>query len=195
MKKTSIALGLALAAVAAVLAALLAQDLRACPGALRHDRAPTASIPYNAAERILGLRDQLGLRIALVDVRRIAPAQLHLADALDVQGERAALENRLAVLAGSSDRRVASQAEDVFGVLSFGDLARGGFQGRPQAETALGAFQNAVRLDPANVAARWNLEVVLRLLIAHGVRTGPGQGSGVGTGRHGASGGAPARGF
>jgi hypothetical protein len=189
------ALGVALATAAAVIAVLLAQDLRAWPRAIGHDKAANVSIPFDAAERILGVQDQLELRLALVDVRRVARQQLHLEDALDVQGERAAVENRLATLAGSADRRVASQAEDVIGVLSFGDLARGGFQGRPQAETALGAFQNAVRLDPANAAARWNLEVVLRLLIAHGVRTGPGQGAGASAGRHGASGGAPGRGF
>lgn len=189
------ALGVALAAALAVVAVLLAQDLRAWPHAIEHDRAPSSTIPYDAAERILGLRDQLELRLALVDVRRVVKQQVQLSDALGVQGERAAAENRLAVLAGSADRRVASQAEDVLGVLSFGDLARGGFQGRPQAETALGAFQNAVRLDPSNAAARWNLEVVLRLLVAHGVRTGPGQSAGAGTGRHGASGGALGRGF
>jgi len=171
------ALGVAVATAAAVIAVLLAQDLRAWPGAIGHGKAANVSIPFHAAERILGVHDQLELRLALVDVRRVAKRQVHLEDALDVQGERAAVENRLATLAGSADTRVASQAEDVIGVLAFGDLARGGFQGRPQAATALGAFQNAVRLDPTNAAARWNLEVVLRLLIAHGVRTGPGQGA------------------
>jgi hypothetical protein len=193
--RTLAAFGLALAVAAAVVAVLLAQDLRAWPSAIGDDRAASASIPFDAAERILGVHDQLELRLSLVDVRRVVKERLHLADALDVQGRRAAVENRLAALAGSADSRVASQAEDVLGVLSFGDLARGGFQGRPQTETALGAFQNAVRLDPANAAARWNLEVVLRLLVAHGVRTGPGQGAGTGAGHHGASGGAPGRGF
>jgi hypothetical protein len=187
--------GLALAAAAVVLAVLLAQDLRAWPGALEREKAASVVVPYNAAERILGVRDQLDLRQALTAARSATKGQLQLQDALAVQGERAAAENRLAVLAGSADARIASQAEDVLGVLSFGDLARGGYQGRPQAETALGAFQNAVRLDPANAAARWNLEVVLRLLIEHGVRTGAGQSGGAGTGRHGSSGGLPGRGF
>ena len=186
---------LALALAAAIVAVLLGQDLRAWPHALAHDRAPSVVVPFSAAERILDVRDQLALRSALVDVRTVAREQINLTTALDVQGRRAAVENDLAVLAGSSDPRVASEAEDVLGVFSFGDLARGGYQGRPQAETALAAFQNAVRLDPANSAARWNLEVVLRLLIAHGVRTGQGQGAGGATGRHGAAGGVPGRGF
>jgi hypothetical protein len=193
--KALVALGLALAAAAAVVAVLLAQDLRAWPAAIGHDRAASGSIPFDAAERILGVHDQLELRLALAGVRDLAKKQPGLAGSLDAQGERAAVENRLATLAGSADRRVASQAEDVLGVLSFGDFARGGLQARPQAETALGELQNAVRLDPANAAARWNLEVVLRLLVAHGVRTGPGQGAGTSTGRHGASGGLPGRGF
>lgn len=186
---------LTLAAATAIVAVLLAQDLRAWPDALAHDRAASATVPFAAAERILDVHDQLALRRALVDVRTVAREQINLTTALDVQGSRAAVENELAVLAGSANPRVASEAEDVLGVFSFGDLAHGGYQGRPQAETALAAFQSAVRLDPANSTARWNLEVVLRLLIAHGVRTGPGQGAGGATGRHGASGGVPGRGF
>ena len=184
-----------LAVGAAVVAILLAQDLRAWPHALAHDRSASATIPFAAAERILDVRDQLALRRALIAARAVAREQINLTTSLDVQGSRAAVENELAGLAGSSDPRVASEAEDLLGVFSFGDLAHGGYQGRPQAETALAAFQSAVRLDPANSAARWNLEVVLRLLIAHGVRTGPGQGAGGATGRHGASGGVPGRGF
>lgn len=186
---------LVFATAAVVFAVLLAQDLRAWPSALGHARPASASVPFDAAERILGVRDQLGLRRALVDVRTVAGEQLQLQSALDVQGRRAAVENELAALAGSANPRIASEAEDVFGVLSFNDLARGGYQGRPQAETALAAFQNAVRLNPANATARWNLEVVLRLLIAHGVRIGPGQGAGGATGRHGGAGGIPGRGF
>ncbi len=178
-----------------MVAALLAQDLRAWPSALDDARPASAAIPFDAAERILGVHDQLALRRALVDVRVVAKQQHSLETALDVQGRRAAVENELAALAGSANPRIASQAEDVLGVLSFSDLRRGGYQGTPQAETALGAFQNAVRLDPANATARWNLEVVLRLLIAHGVRIGPGQGAGGATGRHGGAGGVPGRGF
>ena len=185
----------ALAVAAAAVAVLLAQDLRAWPHALGHAKAPNATVPFRAAERILDMHDQLALRRTLVDVRSVARAQHRLEDVLEVQGRRAKTEDELAALAGSANRKVASEAEDVLGVLAFGDLARGGYQGRPQAETSLAAFQNAVRLDPANSAARWNLEVVLRLLIAHGVRTGSGQGSGAATGRHGAGGGIPGSGF
>lgn len=186
---------LALALAVAVVAVLLAQDLRRWPHALTHDRAASAAVPFAAAERILDVRDQLALRRALAAARGVAREQINLTTSLDVQGQRAAVENALGALAGSSDPRVASEAEDVLGYFSFGDLSRGGYQGRPQAETALAAFQNAVRLDPTNSAARWNLEVVLRLFIAHGVRTGVGQGAGGATGRHGAAGGVPGRGF
>lgn len=183
------------ATAAAVIAVLLAQDVRAWPSALGHARPASASVPFDAAERILGVRDQLALRRALVDVRVVARQRVSLESALDVQGRRAAAENELAALAGSTNPTIASETEDVLGVLSFNDLSRSGYQGRPQAETALAAFQNAVRLNPANATARWNLEVVLRLLIAHGVRIGPGQGAGGATGRHGGAGGVPGRGF
>ena len=186
---------IALAVAAAVGAFLLAQDIRACPGALRQGHAPSTTIPFAAAERILNLRDQLELRRVLGAAHGVAKIRVRLDNALDVQGSRAVVENQLAALAGSTNTRVAAEAEDVYGVLSFGDLAHGNFAGRPQIEASLSAFQNAVRLDPSDAAARWNLEVVLRLLIARGVRTGPGQGAGRGTGHQGATGGFPGRGF
>ena len=107
---------LVLATAAAVIAVLLAQDLRAWPSALGHARPASASVPFAAAERILGVRDQLALRRALVDVRVVAREQVSLTSALDVQGQRAAAENELAALAGSADPTIASEAEDVLGV-------------------------------------------------------------------------------
>ena len=55
------ALGVAVATAAAVIAVLLAQDLRAWPGAIGHGKAANVSIPFHAAERILGVHDQLEL--------------------------------------------------------------------------------------------------------------------------------------
>jgi hypothetical protein len=52
-----------------------------------------------------------------------------------------------------------------------------------------------VRTDPENELAKYDLELLLRLTAAHGVRAGAGQSSGVGrSGRHGAAG-LPGSGF
>ena len=57
-------------------------------------------------------------------------------------------------------------------------------------------FETAVRLDNANVAAKFDLELAVRRLRAVGARTGPGQGSGPrGGGRRGAGAGLPGRGY
>ena len=71
-----------------------------------------------------------------------------------------------------ADPAVASQASDLLGVLAFGDYAAGGGRDADQAGRAASAFGAAVRLDPGNDAAKVNLELVLRLFAAHGVRPG-----------------------
>ncbi|HSX21915.1 MAG TPA: hypothetical protein VLE97_03975, partial [Gaiellaceae bacterium] len=68
-------LALMLGTAAVVIAVLLAQDLRAWPSALGHAQPASASLPFDAAERILGVHDQLALRRALVDVRVVARQQ------------------------------------------------------------------------------------------------------------------------
>ena len=63
-------------------------------------------------------------------------------------------------------------------------------------ERALVAFQSAVQLDPTNTDAKFNLEWLHRLLVAKGQREGESEpGTGVDTGRKGAAGGRPNRGF
>jgi hypothetical protein len=58
------------------------------------------------------------------------------------------------------------------------------------------AFEAAVRRDPANLDAKYNLELLLRRTRATATREGPGNGSGaLGQGRRGAGSGTPGRGY
>ena len=69
----------------------------------------------------------------------------------------------------------------------------------PIDSTSLGRiadFTNAVRADPTNAAAKYDLELLLRLTAAHGARPGAGTGGSFGKGgRRGAGGGVPGGGY
>ena len=194
--------------VAAALAVLLAHDVRAwqssvrsgdaryaaSPAAARWD--PATVLPADAAGDLLGLRDDVDARRAIRLFRIADRARGGLDTALQRQGTRARAELALADVTRDAAPGVASQASDLLGVLAFGDFAAGGGRDPDQAGRAVSAFAEAVRLDPANESAKVNLELVLRLFRAHGVRPGasPTVG-GHGPGRHGAGAGLPGRGY
>ena len=77
-------------------------------------------------------------------------------------------------------------------MLAFGDLAAGGGTSPDQADRAVSAFANAIRADPADEAAKFDLELLLRLFRGargadrgdHGrrartARAGAGRGTGI----------------
>jgi len=201
--RAALAAALALAALAAAaLAGLLAADVRAWRDTLRRDdaafaRSPAtpgwragAVLPFRLGERVAGVEGDVALRRAVQGFLAVDGVRARLDDALEVEGARAEVENELAGAARAGDRRSASQASDLLGILLFGDTARGAAGDPTRVQESIAAFTDAVRLDPGNVAAKFNLELALRQLAAHGVRVGPGLGGGASTGRRGASGGA-----
>jgi hypothetical protein len=207
MKRGRIAFA-ALLVVLAAFAALLAADVRAWPDALRAGDAryevrpssarwhASTALPSGVTGRLLGVGDDLAARRAIRLFRLTYGAHGSLDTQLETQGVRAQAELALSNLARSRDRRVAAQASDLLGVLAFGDLASGGGSNPDQADRAVSAFVNAVRLDPDDAAAKVNLELVLRLFRATGVRTGATTGAGAhGQGRHGAGTGIPGSGY
>jgi hypothetical protein len=197
----------ALLALLATLAVLLALDVgawndalhsgdaryRASPAAARWRAAPI--LPFGTAKSVLGVGDDLAARRAIRLFRLSYRAHGTLDTAVRTQGARAAAELALADVARSGDVRRAAQASDLLGVLAFGDVSRGG-GAATQADRAVSAFANAVRLDPSDEAAKFNLELALRLFQARGVRPGASQSTGGrGTGRHGAGTGLPGSGY
>jgi hypothetical protein len=199
-----IALGAVLLAVA-VLAALLAADVRVWPPALASgDALYAASAPGatwtpptrlgGVAQDLLGLQGDLQLRRALELYRKSAAVPQRLDNALDVQTARAQAQDELAAAARHSPPQGASQALTLLGILAFRAVTVGGAPS--QTDAALSDFTDAVRTDPGNELAKYDLELLLRLTGAHGVRAGTGQGSGVGrSGRHGGAGGIPGSGY
>jgi hypothetical protein len=199
-----IALAAALAALG-VLAALLAADVRSWPPALTSgDDLFAASAPRvtwipptrlgGLAQDLLALQGDVQLRRALQLYRESGAVPERLDNAVNVQTTRAEAQDALTAAARSSPPQDASQALTLLGILAFHSVAAGG--GSSQTDAALSDFTDAVRTDPENELAKYDLELLLRLTAAHGVRPGAGQSAGgVGrSGRHGAAG-LPGSGF
>jgi hypothetical protein len=201
-------------AVLAVLAALLAADLRAWPAAIERGDALYALDPASAqwsaptrlgglAGTMLGTGGDLAARrgLQLYD-QTIAFQQSPFEE--EVETARADAMNALAKPAASSDPSVASQARTLQGVLAFDAASRGG--GPPQVDAAIADFTAALELDSGNTAAKFDLELLLRLgqaepstfgaahekSVGHSARRRP---AGAAGGRTGAAGTTPGQGY
>jgi hypothetical protein len=189
----------------AVLAALLAGDVRAWHSALAAGDAAYVATPSRAAwtarthlgsvsEVLLGVRDDVELRDALQLYVDVSKLHLRLDNALAVESARARAQDALEHVSGGRDPRRVSQVLTLLGILAYRASASGGAQS--QVDAAISDFTDAVRADPANVEAAYDLELLLRLTAARGVRVEPGQGGGFGrTGHRGAGGGQPGSGY
>jgi len=174
----------ALAAVA-VLASLLAADVDAWPKALARSHAPSTRLG-GAAESLLGTGDDLSYRRALRLYRAAAGLPDHLDNAVERQTRSAQAETALAGPAASTDPARASQARTLLGTIAFAQAV----------DTATADFTGAVLADPGNEAAKYDLELVLRLTAPYRARPGAGQSSQPGrTGRRAGGGGVPGSGY
>jgi hypothetical protein len=191
--------------VVAIVASLLAADVRAWPVSLERGDAAYAIAPRQArwspathlgdfAENLLGVSDDVAARVALRRYSQVAGLHQHLNDALEVQTEREAAINALAGPASAADPRLAAQARTLLGILTFSEASSGG--GISQTDAAIADFTDAIRVDPGDSAAKFDLELLLRLSAAHGHRRGTGPVNAFGnTGHAGSSGGAPGSGY
>ena len=197
----------ALALLAAAAAALLAADVARWHEELRVSDArfqigrggrvtwnAPARVPLGLARRLLAVDDDRATRRALQLFRAAYRGPEPVDVRLERQGARGAAQAALADVAKSPDPFTASQAMNLLGILAFATPGRG--TAAMPAERSRGAFDAALRLDPANADAKANLELVLRLLEPGGLRSGPRTGGGTrrGGGR-GAGGGAAGRGY
>lgn len=195
----------ALLAAGAVVAVLLANDVRTVDSALRDGDVVYAATPSRAswsvsttiggaAESLLGAGDDVAFRRALQQYVDASKLRLRLDNAVDVESARGRAQDSLERLARNEPSPRTSQALTLLGVLAFRASASGATQS--QVDAAISDFTDAVRADPGNVDAAFDLELLLRLTTAHGTRVEPGQGGGFGrTGRHGAGGGQPGSGY
>jgi len=199
-------LGLAaVLAVLAVLVALAAGDVRAWHSALAAGDATYVAAPSRAAwtpharlggvsATMLGTRDDVQLRKALQLYVDAAKLHLRLDNAVDVESARARAQDALEQVSRASDRQRASQVLTLLGILAYRAAAAGGAQS--QVDAAVSDFTDAVRADPGDEQAAYDLELLLQLMAVHGSRVEPGQGGGFGrTGHRGAGGGLAGNGY
>jgi hypothetical protein len=192
------ALALVLAAVLALLAAdvrtwrdtMRADDLRFQLSASAADWDTSTLLPAGVARGVLDVDDDRSLRRGIAEFRAADRARGFVRSRV-----RGAAEAALADVAASNDASAhASQAFDLLGILAFSDSTSG--RRATPVERSLAAFDNAVRRDPGNTAAKYNLELLLRLLEAEGERRGPNPTPGPrGSGRRGAGTGLPGQGY
>ena len=159
---------------AAVILALLARDVGARQAAFRAGDLASADtdpvsrpswsaqelVPFGLARRLLGVDDDLAFRQAVAHFRRahtgISSFELSPAGtALRVKAETA-LARELRV---DHDRRRASVAANLLGVLAFVDSTSTGNNAAP-VDRSIFAFQDAIHLDSADDQAKTNLELV-----------------------------------
>ena len=194
---------IAVLASAAVIAALLAADVRAWPVALENGDAVYAIVPGRArwipatnlgdlSRTLLGTADDVAARLALQGYREAADLQ-QLNYALLVPTQRLAAIYALSGPASSANPQVAAQARTLLGILTFAEATAGG--GVSPTDTAIADFADAVRVEPGETAAKFDLELLLRLTAPNGHRSGHRLATGFGRSGHGASGGVPGSGF
>ncbi len=195
---------IAVLAAAGVVAALLAADVRAWPVALEKGDAVYAIAPGRASwipatnlgglsNTLLGTADDVAARLALQGYRETADLQQQLGNAIPVPTQRLAAINALSSPANSANPQMAAQARTLLGILTFAEAAAGG--GVSPTDTAIADFADAVRVEPGDTAAKFDLELLLRLTAANGQRSGHRLASGFGRTGRGASGSAPGSGF
>jgi hypothetical protein len=198
---------LALLAGAAVLT-LLASDVLRARSALRTGDAAFVASPGDATwtagatfgglgRSLLGVVDEVRYRQALQLYATIESNSQSFDNGASRSRSRGAAETALAdVERRDHDPRRAARAAVILGVLAYSDPVTRGGQGPSPTDRAIAEFTNAIRLDPGNAAAKADLELILRLLVAHGERSGTNPGGfGPSASRKGAGLGTPGRGY
>jgi hypothetical protein len=180
--------------VLAVLTAVLAGDVRAWRSAFVSGDSAAHTTLGGVSETLLGVSDDLQLRHALRLYADASKLHLRLDNALTVESARARAQDALEQVSRAGDPQRVSQVLTLLGILAYRASASGGAQS--QVDAAISDFTDAVRADPANGQAAYDLELLLRLTAARGSRVEPGQGGGFGrTGHRGAGGGQPGSGY
>jgi len=202
---TKLVVGAAACFALAVLALLLAVDVRSWENALSDGDAVYASAPERAtwtpstrlggvAGSLLGVDDDVATRRALQLYDRVAGTRLTFDNATRVQTARAEAQDALVAAAAGNNQQLASQARTLLGILTFGRNASGVEE--DQVESAIADFTDALRADGSNDVAKFDLELLLRASAVSGTRPGQGVGGGFGRGgRRGAGGGTPGKGY
>jgi hypothetical protein len=153
-------------------------------------------LPFHVAEHVLALPGQLVFREAAQSFVAVNAAGNGYDNGYSESRTRGELEATLTSIAAGPNTLRDSEADNLLGILAFADSQQNGPNGPAPVERSVADFQAAVQLDPANTDAKFNLELLLRRLVAEGVRTGSNSSSsGPSTGHQGAGGGLPGSGY
>jgi hypothetical protein len=127
------------------------------PDAQRHER----PLGTRIGEAILGVADDRSLRDAIELAKAAAYPDQPDASALTLRAEAEAI--LAALVRGDGSTEIRTSAANLLGVLYLEDAKTVEQNPRRYLESALGAFQDAVRIDPENDAAKANLELLATL--------------------------------
>jgi hypothetical protein len=201
----SVVAGLVLTALGVILLAL-SHDLRGWDRALAEgdggfERRPAGArwsasswLPGDPVRDALAVDDDLRLRRAVQAYAIAAGMTPGLDNGARQARTRAAAEIALADVTASGSSTQASQAGNLLGVLvATADRAP---DAAATEDRAGETFGTAIRADPENADAKYNLELILRRIRVVGVREGPANAAGNrGDSRRGAGSGAPGSGY
>lgn len=199
---TAVAVLVLLAAVLALAAhdalswrsALSRGDARLASGNAGAQWRASTLLPSDPTKSLLALGDDLALRRAVRAFLVAEATPRGFDNGVTQTHVRSGAEIVLSDIAARGPVAKASQAGDLLGVLV---VKAGQVVGGVTADDrARAAFEAAVRRDPSNVDAKYNLELLLRRTKATTTRQGPGSGAGaLAHGRRGAGAGTPGRGY
>ena len=138
------------------------------PASARWDT-PTL-LPFHLARGILGISDQIAFRRAAQTFDAVHALGCGFDNCYSEGKARADLETVLADVARGPSRSRDSAAENLLGILAYADTETTGTTKPASVDGAVADFQSAVALDPASADAKYNLEWLLRSLVAKGTR-------------------------
>lgn len=195
-------LGLVAVDVARWRGTLAADEVRLAVSAPSGGPRQTTLAPFSAAERLLGIEDDLAFRRMLRLLRSTKLQSIIVSDP-ELAIRRTELTEQLeSIVVRDPDPVLRSRAASVLGVLGISSWysAPGGGSQQDRSELLLGAiasFEQAIALDPGNDDAKFNLQLMLRrdagllpIEAAGGRNPTPG-----GRGARGAGAGAPGSGY
>lgn len=194
--------------VMAVVAALLAADVRAWQSAVRigdlrfsqnpgyADWTAATLLPGDPARTLLGIGNQLAFRHAVQTFVTVAAEGQGFDNGYSESRDRAAAEAVLTTLAAGPNTQRDSEADNLLGILAYTDSKQTGPYAPSPVERSESDFRSAVSLDPTNDDAKFNLEWLMRQLVAQGSRAGANGSAGASKkGHNGAGGGVPGKGY
>ena len=119
-------------------------------------------LPGDPGVRLLGVGDDVASRKGIALFALVDPSRIQI-----TTPEREALRGRaqleVTLLAQQGGRpRVHSRHLNLLGVLTMARLTTSGPEVDQMLSRALGSFQNAIEVDPTNLDAKRNLEILLR---------------------------------